>query len=64
MSLIASTRKKYQAHGTPHYHAVVWVEGAPVIGESPQKTVLKWINDRIYCRISEEKTNLSCIDLT
>ena len=50
-------KKEYQAHGAPHYHAVVWIEGAPVIGKSPQGDVLKWINDRICCSIPEEKTN-------
>ena len=48
---------EYQASGAPHYHAVVWIEGAPVIGKSPEGDVLKWINDRISCRIPEEKTN-------
>ena len=50
-------KKEYQVRGAPHYHAVVWIEGAPVIGESPQVDVLKWINDRICCHIPEEKTN-------
>ena len=40
-------KKEYQACGAPHYHGIVWIEGAPVIGESPQNTILKWINDRI-----------------
>ena len=26
-------KKEYQACGAPHYHAVVWIEGAPVIGK-------------------------------
>ena len=31
--------------------------GSPVIGESPEGMVLKWINDRICCHIPEEKSN-------
>ena len=50
-------KKEYQARGAPHYHAVVWIDGAPIIGKSPQEDVLKWINSRICCHIPEEKTN-------
>ena len=50
-------KKEYQARGAPHYHVVVWIQGAPVIGESPEGVVLKWINERICCHIPEEKSN-------
>ena len=50
-------KKEYQARGAPHYHAVVWIEGAPVIGESPEGVVLKWLNERICCHIPEEESN-------
>ena len=25
-------KKEYQAHGAPHYHVLLWIAGAPVIG--------------------------------
>ena len=50
-------KKEYQARGTPHYHVVVWIEGAPVIGVHDSKTVLSWIQERITCRIPDEETN-------
>ena len=26
-------KKEYQARGAPHYHTVVWIENAPVVGK-------------------------------
>ena len=50
-------KKEYQAHGAPHYHMVLWIEGAPTIGKDAPAVVLKWIQERISCRIPDEATN-------
>ena len=50
-------KKEYQARGAPHYHLLLWIDGAPVIGRNSHIDVLKWIEQRITCRIPDEKTN-------
>ena len=50
-------KKEYQARGAPHYHIVVWIEGAPCIGKDPSQKVMSWIQERITCRIPEVSTN-------
>ena len=50
-------KKKYQAQGAPHYHVLLWVEKAPVIGIDPDNVVLDWIQKRITCRIPDEHSN-------
>ena len=50
-------KKEYQARGAPHYHMVLWIEGAPTIGKDAPAVVLKWIQERISCRIPDEATN-------
>ena len=52
-------KKEYQAHGAPHYHAPVWIEDAPVIGQDDPDKVLGWIQERITCHIpNKESENL------
>ena len=50
-------KKENQARGAPHYHMVLWIEGAPTIGKYAPAVVLKWIQERISCRIPDEATN-------
>ena len=50
-------QKEYQACGAPHYHVVLWIEGAPTIGKDKPEEVLKWIQERITCRMPDENTN-------
>ena len=50
-------KKEYQARGAPHYHVVLWIEGAPTIGKDKSEEVLKWIQERISCRIPDENSN-------
>ena len=35
--------KEYQAHGAPHYHMLLWIRDAPVIGEDELSKILVWI---------------------
>ena len=50
-------KKEYQARGAPHYHVLLWVKGAPVIGIDSNTKVLEWIQQRITCRIPDLKSN-------
>ena len=51
-------KKEYrEARGVPHYHMVLWIEGAPTVCKDAPVVVLKWIQERISCRIPDEATN-------
>ena len=50
-------KKEYQSRGAPHYHVIVWIEDAPVIGWDTPEDELKWIKSRICCKIPDEKAN-------
>ena len=50
-------KKEYQARGAPHYHVLLWIEGAPIIGEDKPEHVITWIQERITCHIPNEKSN-------
>ena len=49
--------KEYQARGAPHYHILLWIEGAPVAGVNDDEVVLQWIPKRITCHIPKPTTN-------
>ena len=48
--------KEYQSRGAPHYHILLWIEGAPVAG-ADEEEVLRWIQERITCRTPEDESN-------
>ena len=50
-------KKEYQARGAPHYHLLLWIQDAPVIGKDRPDDVLKFIQDKITCRIPQEESN-------
>ncbi len=50
-------KKEYQARGVPHYHIVLWIDDAPVLGVDDNSKVIKWIEERITCRIPDQNTN-------
>ena len=50
-------KKEYQARGAPHYHVLLWIEGAPVIGVNPPEDVLFFTQNIITCNIPEKKTD-------
>ncbi len=33
-------KKAYQAHGAPHYHMLLWINDAPIIGKDEPKKVI------------------------
>ena len=43
--------------GAPHYHVLLWIQGAPLIEKSYPKDVLAWIQERITCKIPDETLN-------
>ena len=34
-------KKEYQSRGAPHYHILLWIEGAPVAGADDEEEVLR-----------------------
>ena len=50
-------KKEYQARGAPHYHMVVWIDGAPIVGVDDPETVTKFIDERITCKLPCKKEN-------
>ena len=54
---LTTYKKEYQARGAPHYHILLWIEGAPVAGADDDEVVLQWIQERITCRIPEPTTD-------
>ena len=56
-------KKEYQACGAPHYHCLLWIKDAPVIGESDPQEVTACIDKRITCHIPDKETNPELYDL-
>ena len=50
-------KKEYQARGAPHYHALLWNKGAPVIGVDDSNVVLNWITNHITCQLPNKSIN-------
>lgn len=50
-------KKEYQMQGAPYYHVFLWINKAPVIGADSEITVLRWIQERITCRIPDKESN-------
>ena len=51
-------KKEYQA---PHYHILLWIEGAPVAGSDDGDVVLQWIQEKITNHFSAEKAR--CVEV-
>ena len=50
-------KKEYQARGAPHFHVLLWIRDAPVIGKDDPDKILAWIQERITCHIPEKESN-------
>ena len=50
-------KKEYQARGAPHYHVLLWIRDAPVIGHDDPERVLAWLQERITCHIPDKETD-------
>uniref|UniRef100_A0A1X7SJ27 Helitron helicase-like domain-containing protein n=1 Tax=Amphimedon queenslandica TaxID=400682 RepID=A0A1X7SJ27_AMPQE len=44
-------------HGAPHYHILLWIENAPVVGIDCPEEVCSFIEDRITCHIPASNTS-------
>lgn len=42
-------RREYQARGLQHFHILLWIEGAPIVGENTTDEVVKFISNTITC---------------
>ena len=49
--------KEYQTRGAPHFHILLWIRDATVIIRDNPENVLSWIQERISCRIPDEKSD-------
>ena len=56
-------RIEYQSRGTPHFHCLYWVKDAPVVGQSSDEEVMKFISDHITCEFPSKSENLEIHDL-
>ena len=50
-------KKEYQNRGAPHYHVLLWIRDAPVIGVDDADKVLAWIEDRITCKFPDKESD-------
>ena len=50
-------KKEYQNRGAPHYHVLLWIRDAPVIGVDDADKVLAWIEDRITCKLPDKESD-------
>ena len=50
-------KKEYQARGASHYHVLLWIKDAPVIGQDDPDEVLQWIQERVTCHIPNKDTD-------
>ena len=50
-------KKEYQSRGAPHYHVLLWIKDAPVIGVDSEHAITEWIDNRITCHIPNEEVS-------
>ena len=46
-------RHEYQSRGTIHFHCFFWIDGAPVIGKSPDSEIASFIQKHVTCRLPD-----------
>ena len=46
-------KREYQGRGLQHSHAEVWVEGAPIIGESTDEEICEFVSKYVTCQIPD-----------
>jgi hypothetical protein len=44
-------RTEFQLRGSPHCHAVLWVENAPDLHKSSEEEICSWVDEYITCNI-------------
>jgi len=43
-------RQEYQNRGLQHFHTLIWVEGAPILGVATNQEIANFIASKIICR--------------
>ena len=56
-------RHEYQGRGMVHFHCVLWVEDAPVIGVNSDKEVADFIQKYVSCKIPDQNTEPELHDI-
>ena len=52
-------KEEYQSRGAPHYHILLWIEGAPVAGTVEDEVVLKWIQEKLPAAYQKKRAILN-----
>ena len=50
-------KKEYPTCSAPHYHVLLWIQDAPVIGVDDGDNGLAWIEDRITCKLPDKESD-------
>ena len=53
--------KEYQARGAPHYHVLLWIRGAPIIGVNEPWEITFWIDEsHLSCTRQQDLSKTAC----
>lgn len=47
-------RREYQQRGMVHFHLLIWIEGAPKLGESSDSEVAAFVQEYVTCAVPEK----------
>ena len=56
-------RTEYQGRGVVHFHCLFWVDGAPIIGKSPDKQVASFIQKYASCKLPDKNEEVELHDM-
>ncbi|XP_074114133.1 uncharacterized protein LOC141537186 [Cotesia typhae] len=48
-------RREYQGRGIQHFHLILWVEGAPIMGINTNEEVVEFIMKYVTCKLPDKK---------
>ncbi|XP_044594803.1 uncharacterized protein LOC123272168 [Cotesia glomerata] len=48
-------RREYQGRGIQHFHLILWVEGAPIMGINTNEEVVEFIMKYVTCKLPDRK---------
>ncbi|CAH0380811.1 unnamed protein product, partial [Bemisia tabaci] len=49
-------RREYQSRGAPHFHILLWIKDAPILGKASSEDVATFIQKHITCSVPDAKT--------
>lgn len=50
-------RREYQGRGLPHFHMLIWVKDAPILGKSDKADIIKFISKYVTCKLPNENVS-------